>query len=348
MSIRLISIVTLLTFISGCGGSSTSSDTTSTNASDDAAQDTQSQPSQTVVHTSGDSQSKVVTLFDKASATSIEEQTDEDADGAIDQRELRQFDNNQCKTIFERLDANEVVVARTTWVRNADCTFTRLEDDRDASGVDGIIDFAKEQDFEGGKLIQVRNDTGADDLFESFEHFTYSVGDQLSLHEFDFNGDGFMDSSRSFDYDGNGRVIEERYDSDADGSTNSSIAFSYTDLGAGGFERISSRDENGDGTADSIHFAVIDAQGRELRFVTGYLDNGSHTGQERLRDYTSDGLLERYRLDTDGDGVHEQERTYSYNSEGNPLQIQVFQDGDLILDSVYTYQNWTIGRITQQ
>jgi hypothetical protein len=347
MSIRQISIITLLTFIGGCGGGSTSSDTTSTNASPDAAADTQSQPSQTVVHTSGDSQNKVVTIFDKASATPIEEQTDDDADGTVDQREFRQFDDNKCHTQLERLDANDIIVARTVWLRNTDCKFTRLEDDRDTSGVDGIIDFAKEQDFENGNLIQIRNDTGADDLFESFEHFSYSATGELSLQESDVNGDGVIDSIRSYDYNNDGRVSEERYDSDADGNADSSISFSYTDLGAAGFERISSRDDNGDGTTDSTHFAVIDAQGRELRFVTGYLNNGSHTGQERLRDYTSDGLLERYRLDTDGDGVHEQERTYNYNSEGNPLQIQIFQDGDLILDSVYTYQNWTIGQIKQ-
>jgi len=341
----------------GCGGGETS--TLAATATDDAADATASsestdtpnltnlagQPTQTITTLINGAESEEIRIFDERSRNLQVSLEDNDLDGLTDLTVNFRYDQNDCNDLQESFDASDVVVSRIELDQRPDCNFTTRSEDRNPTGSDGVVDRVVTQAFNEADLVSlIQTDNEGDGIFDRIEALEYDSEGNLARRDIDLDGDGSIDSSTNFEY-ANGQLVRETLDSNADGITDRVIT-TQTVAGSGSnSQRIVETDDGNDGTINSRQLLELDAQGNEVRWVTGYQLDGTHVGQETRRTFNAGNQVIRIEIDADADALFERERDFTYDEEGNFSTIRFLQDGLETFREDYVYEDWTIGQL---
>ena len=343
----------------GCGGGETS--TTLAAVTDDPIETSEStessavpslaslagQPTQIITTLINGAESEETRVFDENSSNLLASLEDNDLDGLTDLTVTFRYDQNGCNDLQESFDASDVVVSRVELEQRSDCNFTTRSEDRNPTGSDGIADRVVTQAFNENDLVNlIRTDNDGDGIFDRIEALEYDSEGNVARRDIDVDGDGNIDSSTSFEY-ANGELVLETLDSNADGIADRVITTQTTSsVGSGSnSQRIVETDDGNDGTINSRQLLELDAQGNEVRWVTGYQLDGSHVGQETRRAFNAANQVIRVEIDADADALFERERDFIYDDEGNFATIRFLQDAVETFREDYVYEDWTIGQL---
>ena len=260
-----------------------------------------------------------------------------------------------------------------------------LDDD-----ADGAVDWRRTFSLDpAGNIVQDDIDTDGDGVSNNIAYYRYDTPFGWNRFEQDSDGDGVLNRSRTISYDNYGRVLESN-NMDGSGAVTSFVAYTYDQAGnlvernnngtlefwivdAAGLRSTYEVDRNGDGTVDERSLLTYAQTQRSdlwtLREIDADLDGVYEGRQERTFDELNRQLTNR--LDANGDGVPEDERSWVYgpnglesyeqttasssrrqlytrDSAGRLLRSEADNDGDGVVDSVQTFDYDAAGNTVQR
>ena len=127
----------------------------------------------------------------------------------------------------------------------------------------------------------------------------------------------------AYEYDGSGHIVASTYDAGADGELDKSWAY-LTD--ADGRVLEASVDDDMDGVPDAAQTFAWDADGNLTEETWDYTLDG--LVDYRLTLAWSGGLLVSEQVDTDGDGVVDEEEVWTYDELGRPTEALLYKNGN--------------------
>lgn len=140
----------------------------------------------------------------------------------------------------------------------------------------------------------------------------------------DFDNDGTVDTTTDTEYDASGNPLRSLYDDDGDGTADAIVTYQYDSAGN---EILREEDNDGDGITDRIVTQEFDPSGRLIRSV---LDENPLIAAAAVTtfEYNTVGNLIRTVYDFEGDGIADQITGYEYDSAANITTFIIDSDAD--------------------
>ncbi|WP_432443409.1 beta strand repeat-containing protein, partial [Rhizobium esperanzae] len=216
----------------------------------------------------------------------------------------------------ETKDSGGTLIGRTVTLTSADKLTVTI--DRDGNG-DGIVDQHQETvTANSGVQTSVTTDFRADGSVMDKSTVVVSADGRLTTTTWDLDGDGTIDRQRLTNFTANADGSSTTVISDTDLPAGTQASTTTIQVSADGRLKTTSKDTNGDGTADQVETVTVDSTGASVsvvtnnataRLVSNLTPGGVYWTQAiaaKIETTTSaDGRTKIAKYDYDGNGVYE-------------------------------------------
>ncbi len=177
-----------------------------------------------------------------------------------------------------------------------------------------------------GRVTEARFDRGSDGSIDNTRNTSYDAEGNVSRIT-----NSSPPSTQLFSYDSNNNLVLARTQSGNGNSSNQAYTYNSSNKLV-----LLELDSDDDRTPDSITAYQYDASGNLVLIEQDKDGNGSIDAVQRFS-YAS-GLVQTFRNDTNNDGVDELHISYTYDSNGNKIQVATDRTADGIPDSTARFQ----------
>ncbi|MEZ4241830.1 MAG: hypothetical protein R3F59_37915 [Myxococcota bacterium] len=226
---------------------------------------------------------------------------------------------------------------RPTWLAVAALALACSGDKQPTGTTDADADADADADSDADADTDADSDADADTDTDTGPVRTEpaDLADCVSVSERDDDFNGSIDATTTTTYDALGLQSDVVLD-DADRDTPTHTWFVRD---AAGLELERWFDDEGDGTADDVHYREWNADAQLVRYCVDLGADGTCEYLEEIDYDPTTGVRTEYRRDGDGDGVFESTCAYTGDAQGRILAYDC--DGQLNLSATNTYTGAT-------